>query len=230
MNQARKPVKPRPAKAKSKKRPVKKTNAADWLTNYWTWVVVAGLTLLVAIVIIAASFSDNSGGESGDLAEPRPDSSGPIAVGDLEFNIHQWDCGRMVFESLGNPDETIAAADGSHFCALGIKVSNLNTEKLRAFEPAGQQVSFGGQSYRYHAEATRNGLGAKTGTQILPAGIGVNPGTVPPLINMVFEIPKDPEDGSLSWRNDARLMTPVDSPDGEEAFLDIELRDYDKQS
>lgn len=230
MNQPRSPGGPRPTKAKNKKRATKKTNSVDWLTNHWSLVVVIGLILLVAIVVIAASLGNDSNGPTG-AEEPRPNSSGPIQAGDLELDIHQWDCGRMVFESLENPDETIKAATGNHFCTLGVKVSNLNTEKARAFEPSGQRISFNGQDYRYHVEATRNGLGAKTGVRILAAGIGVNPDTVPPLVNMVFEISQDPEgDEAPSWREDALLRIPIDSSDGDEAFLDVKLLDYDKQS
>ena len=190
-----------------------------------------GLAFLVVVVIIAASLGSNSGKKGVVAPEPRPDSSGPIQVGDLQLNVHQWDCGRMIFEHLENPDETIASADGSHFCTLGIKVSNLNTEKARAFDPAGHLLNFNNQDYSYHVIATRDGLGAKTGVRILAAGTGVNADTIAPLVNMVFEIPKDQEESeSPSWRDDAKLKTPVDNDDGTEAYFEIELLDYDKQS
>lgn len=231
MNQTPGPKRPRPSPAKNKNRSNQKKNSADWLTNHWTLVVVIGLVLLVVIVVIAASLGNRNGQEPPAAPEPRPDSSGPIQVGELELNIHQWDCGRMTFESVENPNETIRAADGNHFCVLGVKVSNLNTEKLRAFEPAGQRISFNNQNYRYHVAATRDGLGAGSGVRVLSAGIGVTPDTVAPLINMVFEIPEDTEsDGAPSWRNDASLLVPIDSPDEDEAFFEIKLLDYNKQS
>ena len=190
-----------------------------------------GLAFLVVIVIVAASLGSQSGKNKVAAPEPRPDSSGPIQVGDLQLNVHQWDCGRMVFEHLENPDEIIASADSNHFCTLGIKVSNLNTEKARAFDPAGHLVNFNNQDYSYHVIATRDGLGAKTGVRILTAGTGINADTIAPLVNMVFEIPKDQEESeSPSWRDDAKLKTPIDNGDGTEAYFEIELLDYDKQS
>ena len=231
MNPNQGPDQPRPTNAKNKRKSAKKTNSADWLTNHWTLVVVIGLAFLVAIVITAASLGSRSGKKEVAAPEPRPDSSGPIQVGDLRIDVHQWDCGRMAFEHLENPDEMITVADGNHFCTLGVKVSNLNTEKLRAFDPAGQLIGFNDQDYNYHVVATRDGLGAQTGVRILAAGTGVNADTIAPLVNMVFEIPKDQEGSeSPSWRDDAKLRVPIDSTAAEEAYFEIELLDYDKQS
>lgn len=227
MNRSQTPGRPRPTNAKNKKKQPRKNNSVDWLTNHWTLVVVAGLAILVIIVIIAASLG---GGDSNNPAEPepRPDSSKPYQVGDLELVVHQWDCGRTVFEHLDNPDRTIDAADGNHFCTLGVKVSNLNTEKLRAFDRANPKIRFNGQEYGYHLAATRDGLGAQTGLRTLAAGIGTSADTVAPLINMVFEIPQDGDgEGSPTWRQDAVLLIPT--TDDSELPLEINLLDYDKQ-
>lgn len=228
MNQTSSPKRPRPTKSQNKRKPAAKTSLVDWLTDHWTLAVVIGLAILVIVVFVAASLGTKSGDQAAE-PEPRPDSSGPIQIGDLQVDVHQWDCGLPAFESLENSDEIIAAAEDSHFCTLGVKVANLNLEKSRAFDPAGQLVRFDGQDYGFHINATRNGLGADAGVRILSGGTGINPGSIAPLVNMVFELPQNQDgDESPSWQEDAMLLVP--DKGSLEGFFKVNLLNYDKQS
>ena len=220
MNQQNAPRRPAPAKTRQPKQSGSKPKIVSWLSQHLMLVLVVGLAVLVLIVILIA----RSGGEEGQPV--RPDSSGPIQVGELELNIHQWNCGLTAFDRVSDPDaDPIQAADGNHFCTLAVQVTNLNTEKLRAFDPAGQRIVFGDQEYVYHPIATRDGLGARSDVRILDPGAGVDPGTVPPLVTMVFEIPQDSE---LAWRTDSVLLLTAGSD--QEEVVEIPLKDYDKQS
>ena len=211
-------------KAQAKKRPKSSNQSANWLNDHLALVVVICLAILVGIVLLVSLLT--GGGES---PESRPDSSGPIEIGDLELNIHQWNCGLTSFERLDNPEaDPIQAAEGSHFCTLAVQASNRNLDKFRAFDPSGQRIVFRGNEYVYHAVATRNGLGANSGVRVLAPGIGIEDGTVPPLINMVFEIPQDEDGSEIGWRGDSILII-SDSSDPDQT-KEIPLKDYDKQS
>lgn len=226
MNQKSNSKRPASAKARRASQTSSSKSIAGWVGQHLMLVTVIVLAILVFVVILIAV---RSGDEAGPA--PRPDSSGPIRVGELQLNIHQWNCNLTEFEEpLNDPGaDPIRAAEGNHFCTLSVEVTNLNLDKARAFDPAGQRIVFGNQEYVYNPIATRDGLGATPGVRILKAGTGTEsqPDTVPPLINMVFEIPQD-SDG-LAWRSDAVLALTSGSGD-DETPVEIPLKDYDKQT
>ncbi len=222
---------PKPASAKAQAQARGQSSPGSpptgWLPKHLTLIMVIGLAVLVLIVILVAASRDNDGTPAPRV---RPDSSGPIQVGELELDVHQWNCGLTTIERVADPSaDPIQAAPGNHFCTLAIQVTNHNTEKFRAFDPGGQRVVFGGQEYVYHVVATRDGLGATSGVRILSPGIGVNPDTIPPLITLVFELPQDQTDAELDWRENVTLLL-TDGSGDQEALVEIPLKDYDKQS
>ena len=229
MDKDTKSPKPISAKAKAQARGQSKPGSppSGWLPQHLTLIMVIGLAVLVLIVILVAASRDSPGTPAPRV---RPDSSGPIQVGDLELDIHQWNCGLTTIERIADPSaDSIQAAAGNHFCTLAIQATNRNTEKFRAFDPGGQRVVFGGQEYVYHVVATRDGLGATSGVRILSPGIGVEADTIPPLITLVFELPQDQTDTELDWRENTTLLL-TDASGDQEAPVEVPLKDYDKQS